>query len=110
MKNIYQKISSLVLGTAILLSACDTDLDINRDPDLLNPVSVPMSAELPATETGIAAAAGAYYALIGGFWSQYWTQSAIANQYKYIDSYALNSQENINNGGWAAMYDALLDA
>lgn len=110
MKNIYQKISSLVLGATILLSACDTDLDINRDPDLLNPGSVPMSAELPATETGIAAAAGAYYGLIGGFWSQYWTQSAIANQYKYIDQYALNSQENINNSGWAAMYDALLDA
>jgi len=110
MKNTYLKISSLILSGALLFTACDTDLDINKDPDLLSPDQVPMSAEMPAAETGIAAAAGAYFGLIGGFWSQYWTQSAIANQYKQIDDYTFGTTQSMNNGAWSAMYDALLDA
>ena len=110
MKNIYKNITSLLLTSLLLFTSCDTNLDINKDPDLLNPDQVPMSAELPAAETGIAAAKGSYLAIIGGFWSQYWTQSAVANQYRYIDDYSLNSTSQINNSGaWTPMYDALTD-
>ncbi|HMK06559.1 MAG TPA: hypothetical protein VK476_03450, partial [Flavobacterium sp.] len=75
-------ISLIVLSTAVI--GCSTDLDTNRDPDLLDPASAPLSAQLPAGITGIAGPEGAAYAIIGGFWSQYWTQSNTANQYKDI--------------------------
>lgn len=109
MKNLYKNISSLLLGGILLFSSCNTDLDINRDPDLLSPNQVPMSAELPTAMTGVAASAGSYYAIIGGFWSQFWTQSAVANQYKVIDDFTLFTGNNITNGAWSSMFDALTD-
>tara|TARA_B110000305_G_scaffold136794_1_gene152662 strand:+ start:541 stop:1146 length:606 start_codon:yes stop_codon:yes gene_type:complete len=93
----------------LLLSGCETDLVINKNPDLLVPNKIPLSSELPAAITGIAGATGSYYAIIGGFWSHFWTQSTVANQYKSIDDYTLNAGSSINSGGWANMYDALTD-
>jgi len=98
-----------MLTSLIFFTACETDLDINKDPDLLSPNQIPMASEMPAAITGVATTSGSYYAIIGGFWSQFWTQSAVANQYKTIDDYTLNSSSNINGGSWVAMYDALTD-
>lgn len=109
MKNLYSKIASIMLTSLIVFTSCETDLDINTDPDLLSPNQIPMASEMPAAITGVATTSGSYYAVIGGFWSQFWTQSAVANQYKTIDDYTLNSSSGINTGSWSAMYDALTD-
>ncbi|SNR45580.1 Susd and RagB outer membrane lipoprotein [Lutibacter agarilyticus] len=109
MKKTYNKIASLLLASIFILISCETDLDINNDPDLLSPDQVPMNSELPAAITGIGASAGSYLAIVGGFWSQYWTQSAVANQYKLIDDYTLPASSGIVNGTWSSMYDALTD-
>lgn len=98
-------ISIIVLSTA--LTSCSTDLDINRDPDLLDPDKAPLSAQLPAGIAGLAGSEGSSYAIIGGFWSQYWTQSNAANQYKDIDNYAVGTSDY--NYAWDGMYDALGD-
>lgn len=110
MKKIASRILNILLATMLIIFAsCNDDLDINTDPDLLPPSAVPMSAELPAAITGIGAGVNAYYGLVGGFWSQYWTQSAVANQYKMIDDYSITNSNGIVNGSWAALYDALTD-
>ena len=108
MKTIVKKIFLGVIGLAAFAS-CETDLDINSDPDLLTPEAIPMSAELPAAQTGIAASANTYFAIPGGFWSQFWTQSAVANQYRTIDDYSLTNNSAFVNSGWSSMYDALTD-
>lgn len=100
-----KKISSLLIIVATAM-ACNLD-GINKDPDLLTPDSASLSTELPVAITGVVGAQGAYYALIGGFWSQYWTQSNSANQYKNIDDYSLTT-DNFT-GAWNAMFDALND-
>lgn len=111
MKNIYKKISSLTIASAMLLfCACETDLDINIDPDTLAPNQVPMASQMPAAQTGVAGSAGSYFAIAGGFWSQFWTQSAVANQYKFIDDYTLGATDSFLSGNWSSMYDALTDA
>lgn len=111
MKNIYKKIASIFIASSVMLFvSCETDLDINIDPDLLAPSQVPMSSQIPAAQTGIAGSAGSYFALAGGFWSQFWTQSAVANQYKFIDDYTIGSADPFINGSWSSMYDALTDA
>lgn len=98
----------LFLGCAAIFSACSDDyFDINRDPDNLSADGVAFSTELPAGIAGIAGAEGGYYSLIGGFWSQQWTQSNTANQYKEIDDYSIGTLDY--NRGWEAMYDALGD-
>lgn len=90
-----------------ILSCSDEKFDVNRDPDNLSAGQVSLKTELPAGLVGVAAAQGSYYALIGGFWSQYWTQSNTANQYKEIDDYSIGTDDYV--AGWAAMYDALGD-
>lgn len=98
-------ISILVLSTAFI--GCSTDLDINRDPDSLDPNNAPLSAQLPAGIAGIVGSEGAAMAIIGGFWSQYWTQSNAANQYKDIDNYSIGTADY--NFAWNGMFDALGD-
>lgn len=103
MKNIIYSL----LGLLILFSSCDDQLDINRDPDLLSPEGVEFATELPAGIAGIAGAQGAELAIVGGIWSQFYTQSNAANQYRTIDAYQITST-NLN-GPWHNMYDALGD-
>ena len=97
----------LILAVAGFISACDDDFDINRDPSFLTAGDVTLNIELPAGIAGVVGSQGSYYALIGGFWSQYWTQSNLANQYNTIDGYIIGT--NDYNGGWTSMYDALGD-
>lgn len=97
----------IILAAVTLFSSCDEDFDINRDPDNLDPNGVALSTEFPAGIVGVAGAQGSYYALIGGFWSQSWTQGNSSNQYKEIDDYSIGTVDY--NAGWAAMYDALGD-
>lgn len=100
-----KKIILSILMLSMLFTACDTELDINRDPDSLS--EVPLKSQMPAGIIGVVGAEGSYYAIIGGFWSQYWTQSNSANQYKDIDSYTIGTGDYF--GAWRAMYDALGD-
>ncbi len=97
--------SFLVLS--MVFAGCSTDLDINRDPDLINPDEAPLSAQLPAGISGLAGSEGAALAIIGGMWAQYWTQSNAANQYKDIDNYNIGTADY--NYAWDGMYDALGD-
>ncbi|MDI9258054.1 SusD/RagB family nutrient-binding outer membrane lipoprotein [Flavobacterium sedimenticola] len=98
----------LLIATLSMFSSCsDEDFDINRDPDNLSPGSISLKTQLPAGIVGVAGAQGSYYALVGGFWSQYWTQSNSANQYKEVDDYSIGTDDY--TGGWTAMYDALGD-
>ena len=90
---------------SMLFTACDANLDINRDPDSVS--DVPLKSQMPAGIVGLIGAEGSYYALIGGFWSQYWTQSNSANQYKDIDGYIIGTGDYF--GAWRNMYDALGD-
>jgi len=108
MKNINKKITGFFITGLIVFSSC-ADLDINRDPDLLSPEQVPMSSELPGAITGIVATQGSVYAIAGGMWSQYWSQSAIASQYKTTDDYSIPNSSSFTTGGWSNMFDALTD-
>lgn len=103
---IIKKISLSLLASICILS-CDDQLDINRDPDSLSPELIPLNSEFAGATTGVATSAGSYYATFGGFWSQYFTQSAAANQYKDIDNYSIGTGDL--NGAWSSMYDAILD-
>jgi hypothetical protein len=98
-------ISILVLSTTFI--ACTSNLDINTDPDKLDPSSAPLSSQLPAGIIGIIGSEGAPIAIIGGFWSQYWTQSNAANQYKIIDNYSIGTADY--NWAWDGMFDGLGD-
>ncbi|QLC67408.1 SusD/RagB family nutrient-binding outer membrane lipoprotein [Flavobacterium sp. LPB0248] len=100
-----KKIATIITALFLLVS-CDETFDINRDPDLLPPGQA-NSTIFPAGIAGLAGAQGSYYALIGGFWSQFWTQNNTSNQYKDIDQYSIGT--NDYQLAYTAMYDALND-
>ncbi len=96
-----------LLTLSVVFTSCNTDLDINRNPDNLIPESAELSAQLPAAIIGLAGSEGAGMAIFGGFWAQYWTQSNTANQFKDIDNYSAGTADY--NFIWNGMFDALGD-
>lgn len=105
MKNII--LTFIILG--IVFSSCDEQLDINRDPDALAPSQLALNVELPAGITGIAGVQGAYWAIIGGIWSQFWSQSLSSSQYRVVDNYTLGVSDPLSTDSWTEAYDTLLD-
>ncbi|MFI1771770.1 SusD/RagB family nutrient-binding outer membrane lipoprotein [Thalassobellus citreus] len=103
-----KKIILVLIGFGILFS-CETQLDINRDPDSLTPADLALDVELPASITAVAGVQGANWAIIGGIWSQMWAQSLSSSQYRVIDNYTLGTTDGISTGSWNAAYDGLLD-
>jgi hypothetical protein len=99
-------IFSILTLSAVAIS-CNTDLDINKNPDTLDPNDASLAAQLPAGIMGLVGSEGAGMAIFGGIWSQYWTQSNTANQFKDIDNYSAGTADY--NFIWNGMYDALGD-
>ena len=95
---------------AILLGAagCKKMADINVDPN--NPAIDKATPELllPSAVMSTAGQIGGEYAIIGGLWSQYYTQSATASQYRVIDAYNINSNIN-NNLGYLELFRSALN-
>lgn len=103
MKKFIFSIATLTL----LFTSCNDNLDINTDPDSLDPNNAPLSTQLPTGITGIVGSEGAGMAIFGGFWAQYWTQSNAANQFKDIDNYSAGTADY--NFIWDGIYDGLAD-
>lgn len=86
MKRYYLLI--LVTTIGLLVSSCGKDwLDVNTDPN--NPASASPENVFPAAVMSTASVIGGHYNILGGIWSQYFTQSNAANQFKYIETYTL---------------------
>lgn len=94
----------ILLGT---FTACKKDyFDINTDPN--HPADVPVALLLPSAEAAIAHTLGNDMQIIGGIWSQYWTQSPSASQYKPYEHYSPSG--NDFDYIWSILYsDALAD-
>ena len=86
-----KKISNYILiGVfALTLFGCEKYLDVNTDPN--NPQDVTADFILPAAQTSVAITMGNSYFNLGGFWSQYYTQSPTASQYKKMEAYNLTT-------------------
>jgi len=82
-----------LLSLLLLATACKKALDINQDPN--NPSLDQGNPRLvfPAAVMAVAGMEGGDIAILGGIWGEYVTQSALANQYKYIDAYDVKSTD-----------------
>jgi len=90
MKKINIEYKPLILSALFFLTfGCKKTLDINNDPN--NPPIEQASPEVlfPSAVMGTAGSVGGELTILGGIWSQYWTQSNASNQYKTIDTYNL---------------------
>jgi hypothetical protein len=108
-KNIFNAKKMLLLafvGT-MTFSGCKKFLDVNQNPN--NPDTAEPTLLLPTVEAAVGQIVGNAFQTNGGIWSQYWTQSPTAGQYKTIDQYA---QPNTSfDRPWLTLYrTALINA
>ena len=98
----------LVFSMTLAFVSCEKDfLDVNTDPN--NPTVDVATPELifPAAVASSAGRIGAEYAIIGGMWSQYWTQSNAANQYKAYDQF--NITQTTVQYTWSEVFSGALN-
>jgi hypothetical protein len=103
--NRLKGIARFVLPAALLLSTgCKKFLNVNQDPN--NLATAQAAQLLPTVQASIGVALGDDYYPYGNIWAQYFTQSAVASQYKVIDQYLqLNSDFNY---AWNHLYQSAL--
>jgi hypothetical protein len=104
MKKLLVK-GGLLLGL-LQAGACGEEfLDVNVDPN--NPIDAPLELVFPAAVTSTASVVGGDYAILGGIWSQYYTQNNGSNQYKDIDNYDI--QNTTYEFRWQELYAGALN-
>ena len=82
-------------------SSCGNDfLDTNTDPN--NPQTAPAELVFPAAVASTASVVGGDFAILGGMWSQAWTQNNGSNQYKTYDAYNLRPTDF--QRAWGELY------
>lgn len=94
-KILYSILGFITLG---FISSCN--LDINDDPDYRAEVGSESLFNAAVVET--AATLGSDCQLVGGFWSQFYTQNTTSNQYRTLD--ACNLTNNSYAGVWRTFY------
>ncbi|MFC5272231.1 SusD/RagB family nutrient-binding outer membrane lipoprotein [Adhaeribacter terreus] len=103
-----RKIFNIGLAVAMMFyaSSCGNDfLDVNTDPN--NPLTAPAELVFPAGVASTASVVGGNFAILGGIWSQVWTQNNGSNQYKTYDAYNLRPTDFQNS--WGELYAGALN-
>lgn len=104
-KNIRTKFIFTV-AVASLSFGCNKINDINVSPNNPSIDKATPQVLFPSAVLSTAGAVGGELDIIGGIWSQYWTQSPAANQFKTIDAYNLQRQDF--NGSYNALFSGAL--
>ncbi len=99
MKRINIKlITSLLMSVGVLLQfSCKKQLDINHNPNFPTLDQGTPALVFPAGILATIGKAGADLAIVGGIWSQYYTESPFASQYRPVDAYNLPNTDNFVN-------------
>lgn len=97
----------LVTAFSVVLFGCKKQLDINVDPNY--PLVSQGSPRLvfPAAVMSTVGRTGAELNIIGGIWSQYYSQSASSSQYRTVDAYNLQSTDY--NGPYSELFSGALN-
>src|SRR5215218_8247859 len=79
----------IIILSVIVIASCKKITDFNVDPN--NPSIDRATPQLlfPSAVMSTAGEINGEYAITGGLWAQYYTQSATASQYRTIDAYNL---------------------
>lgn len=88
MKNIMKYLS--IILAVVLISSCEGGfMDINTNPNY--PADADVTTQLPSGQIGVAAILGGDMELVGGLWSQQYTQNSTSNQYNTTVNYTLSN-------------------
>lgn len=91
MRKINNHVTTFLLLIFLSLTSCTDWLDVNDDPN--NPTNVDPENALAVAQVSVGGAIGGDLSIVGGLWSQQWTQSHVSNQYRTLDAYDLNPSD-----------------
>lgn len=95
-----------IILALLLIQSCGKEfLDVNTDPN--NASDATPELVLPAAVMSAAGQFGSYYQILGGMWSQHWTQNNGSNQYKNIDGF--NVLPTTLNTNFSELYSGALN-
>lgn len=104
-RHIFLK-TTVFAGLLLIGSACeDNFLDVNTDPN--NAPTATVERVLPTALGYAAYSIGNQYQILGGIWSQYWTQGPTASQYEDLDRYLITSTDYARP--WGDLYTGPLN-
>lgn len=83
------KYLSVILAAAFISSCKGGFMDINTNPNY--PADADVATQLPSGEIGVASILGGDMELVGGLWSQHYTQNSTSNQYNTTVNYTLSN-------------------
>lgn len=101
-----KKILSIALSSALLLTACD--LDINDNPNYPSSTDVTTDLIFPSAENFIADVIGDDMFTNAGFFAQYFEQMPTANQYNDLAELNINEGKNLFNRDYRLIYAGAL--
>ncbi|WP_431211332.1 SusD/RagB family nutrient-binding outer membrane lipoprotein [Puia sp. P3] len=96
-------IFSLVAAAGVL-SGCKKQLDINHNPNFPSPDQATAKIVFPVAVVGTIAKTGGDMAIVGGIWGQYFTQSALASQFRTVDAYNMTNSDFFTNDVFTDLY------
>jgi hypothetical protein len=106
MKFTMKKFLFIITGSIVIFSSCKRQLDINRDPSKPEVSQGSPKLLFPTAVMSSAGRIGGDLTILGGIWSEYYTQANSSNQYKTIDAY--NLQNTDYNGAYTELYSGAI--
>jgi hypothetical protein len=99
----------ITLGAGLLAliaggTGCKKQLDINQNPNYPTLAQGTPAQVFPVAVLATIGTTGGNLAIVGGMWSQFVTQAALAQQYTDVDSYNLPSTDGFIQGPWTQLF------
>ena len=105
MKIFNKKFVSGCLALALLgIAGCKKQLDINQDPNFPTYDQLTPRIVFPTAVLGTIGETGGDLAILGGMFSQFFTQASLAQQYTDVDSYNIPTTDRFVTGPWTGLF------
>lgn len=108
MKKILLNKKFLVLFLLLSSVGCKKTLDINDSPNNPSLEEATLESLFPSAVTSTAGRVGGDLSIIGGLWSQFWTQNNNSSQFRTVDAYDVTNTSNFVNGPYSELFAGAL--
>ena len=104
MYNKKSLISVFLLSILLMGVSCKKQLDVNQNPNVPTLSQGNVDLVFPAAVLATVGKVGGDLTILGGLWSQVFTQAALANQYRVLETYDVKSTDF--NASWDVLYSS----
>ncbi|HEV3412176.1 MAG TPA: SusD/RagB family nutrient-binding outer membrane lipoprotein [Puia sp.] len=102
--NKYISLGAALLVLVVAGPGCKKQLNINQNPNFPSLAQGTPAQVFPVAVLATIASTGGNLAIVGGMWSQFFTQAALSQQYTDVDSYNLPNTDQFIQDPWSQMY------